>query len=83
MLEFKTTHTIPLDRQAVIIINELEMWRDSRYLLQLRHRVNTGLGASPGVMKPIEDELVRCEKAIDILKVELDALTPAPNGKVE
>jgi hypothetical protein len=60
------------------------MWRNTRYQLQLRHRVNVGIKSPPDVMRQIEAELTRCEQAIDILKAELDALTTqlvaAPNG---
>jgi len=82
-METQPTQPIPLDRQHMIIVNELEMWRNTRYQLQLRYRVNTGIGSPPDVMKSIEAELVRCEKAIDLLKAELDALIFVPNGKVE
>ena len=94
-METQTIQPIPLDRQQAIIINELDMWHNTRYQLTLRFRVNSDpLVERPGVLKEIEAELIRCERAIDILKAELDALTSqlvdarnglvaAPNGKVE
>jgi len=86
-MDTQPTQPIPLERQQAIIVNELEMWRNTRYQLQLRYRVNKGIESTQDVMQAIEAELVRCEKAIDILKAELDALTTqliaAPNGKVE
>ena len=86
-MDTQTTQPIPLDRQQAILVNELEMWRNTRYQLQLRYRVNQGIDSPPEVMKSIEAELVRCEKALDLLKSELDALTDqlaaVPNGKVE
>jgi len=91
-MELQPTQSIPIDRQQAIIVNELEMWRNTRYQLQLRYRVNIGIGSPPETLKQLEAELVRCEKAIDLLKAELDALTEqladarqgmliAPNGK--
>jgi len=87
-MDTQPTQSIPLDRQQAIIVNELEMWRNTRYQLQLRWKVNADpIIARPEILKEIESELIRCERAIDILKTELDTLTSqlasAPNGKVE
>ena len=87
-METKPVQPIPLDRQQAIIVNELEIWRNTRYQLQLRYRVNSDpMVERPGALKEIEAELIRCERAIDILKSELDTLisqlTAVPNGKGE
>ncbi|HEY4723971.1 MAG TPA: hypothetical protein VII92_19110 [Anaerolineae bacterium] len=68
---------IPEVKRAVIE-QESAMWRNTRYQLQLRHRVNKALGAAD-VLVQIEKELEKCEKALDVLDVVLSELR---NGEV-
>jgi hypothetical protein len=65
-------HEIPIDVRRAIIEQELQMYRNTRYQMQLRHRVQRGVGASPEMLKPIEDELERIEGALDLLARELE-----------
>lgn len=62
-----------------IILQEIQMYKNTRYQLQLRHRVQKAIGGTADQLKAIEDELLNCEKALDLLKSELESLpTRAP-----
>ena len=65
--------------KRVLIEQESTMWRNTRYHLQLRHRVNKALGAADG-LEQIEKELGKCEKALDVLEIVLAELR---NGEVK
>ncbi len=68
---------IPNDVKLQIINNEIAMYNNTIYLLQIRHRVNKSLGQADA-LKTIEDEMVKNEKSVDELekiKSELDAET--------
>ena len=69
---------ITLEVKRTIIEQESMMWRNTRYQLQLRHRVNKALGAAD-VLVQVEKELEKCEKALDVLDVVLSELR---NGEV-
>jgi hypothetical protein len=60
--------------QRAIIQQEMQTYENTIYLLQLRHRVNVKLGSSPDILKSIEEELIKNERGLDILKDELEAL---------
>lgn len=55
-----------------IIKSEIEMYRNTRYQLEIRHRVNKKLGNTEDQLKAIEKELENVEKALDELK-EIEA----------
>lgn len=57
-----------------IIEQELALWSNTRYQLQMRYRVNKSIGSPEEALKRIEDELTKCEQAIDILSKELSTL---------
>jgi len=59
---------ITLEVKRALIEQESAMWRNTRYQLQLRHRVQRALGAKD-IMEQIEKELEKCEKALDVLEV--------------
>jgi hypothetical protein len=61
-----TTEISPEVKRA-LIENEITLWRNTAYQAQLRHRVNKKLGADEQALKALEDELLKAEKAVDIL----------------
>lgn len=62
---------IPAEVKRVLIEQEIILHKNTAYQLNLRHRVNKKLGATTEELKPLEDELIKHEQAIDILKEEL------------
>jgi len=70
---------ITLEVKRVLIEQESAMWRNTRYQLQLRHRVQRALGAAD-MQEQIEKELEKCEKALDVLEAVLAELR---NGEVK
>lgn len=67
-----------LEAKIEIAKNERKTWINTRYQQQLRHKVNKAIGSPDPVLKRIEDELVKCEAAIDALTTEIDALEREP-----
>lgn len=61
--------------KRAIVEQELTLWRNTLYQLQLRHRVNKKVGASEAALKVIENEMIKCEATLDALKEELETLT--------
>lgn len=62
---------IPAEVKRALIEQEIILHKNTAYQLNLRHRVNKKLGATTEELKPLEDELIKHEQAIDILKEEL------------
>lgn len=58
--------------QEQIIRNELQLWQNSQYQLELRQRVYRRIGDSDA---DIIKELLRCEAAKDVLNEELTKVT--------
>ena len=61
------------DVKRQIIQQQIAGWEEARYSLQLQHRVQAGLANQQG-SADIEKRLLDCEKALDMLQKELDAL---------
>ena len=70
---------VTLEAKQAIIEQEKIMWVNTRYQLQLRHRVQKALGGTD-VLEQIEKELEKCEKALDVLDTVLSELR---NGEVK
>lgn len=68
---------IPLDTKRAILVQERQMWANTRYQMEIRMRVQRRLGASAEIEAGIVKELERCEQALDVLREELAAL-PMP-----
>lgn len=66
--------TIPAAVKRDIIKAEIQMYRNSRYQTELRHRVQKAIGGKPEMLKALEDDLVSFEAALDLLKKELEAI---------
>lgn len=58
---------VPKPIRIQIIQNELQMWANTRWQLEMRHRVTKRIG---GDLKPIEADMVKAEGAI----AELEAI---------
>ena len=54
--------------KLAIIDSEIQMYHNTRYQLQLRHRVQKGIGGTPEQLKALEDELAKIESALDELE---------------
>lgn len=65
---------VPIEAKRAIVRQEISMHRNTIYLLQVRHKVNKRLSNPPEVLKQIEDEIVKEERAVDILGEELAGL---------
>jgi hypothetical protein len=59
---------IPQIIQVQIVKQEIQMWLNTRWQLDMRHRVTKRIG---GELKAIEEEMVRAEGALDELKAIL------------
>lgn len=59
---------IPQAIQIQIVKQELQMWQNTRWQLDMRHRVTKRIG---GDLKAIEEEMVRAEGAIAELETIL------------
>lgn len=73
---------VPNEVKWQLITNEMQMWRNTAYQLILRHKVNKKIGADPSVLKQIEDEMVKCEGALEVLQEELDTLQKEPKNEM-
>jgi hypothetical protein len=56
-----------------IIQQQIAGWEEARYSLQLQHRVQAGIDNKQG-LADIEKRLLDCEKAMDMLQKEFEAL---------
>lgn len=56
---------ISKEMKLAIIEREIATCRAAVYTLSIRHRVNKKLGQTAEQLKPIEDEIVKQETAID------------------
>ncbi len=54
-----------------IIEQDLQMWQNTLYQAQVRHRVQRLIGAGPEALKALETDMERAMKAIDAYAVEL------------
>lgn len=64
---------VPTDVKRVLINQEMQMWRNTRYQCEVRLRVQKRIGNTEGEAVLIT-ELERCEKALDTLTEELSTL---------
>jgi len=61
----------PVEIKRLLVQQEITLWTNTRYQLQLRYRVTKGVG---GDTTAIEADLLNAEKALDLLSAELKAL---------
>jgi len=75
MLEDLNAEDIPHTIKLAIMHNELSTWMNTRYTLRLRHRVNKSINPEDtNTLEVITTELVKCEKAIDMISKEIKVL---------
>jgi len=65
---------ISIEIRKAILEQELETHLALRYRLEVRARVNKKIGADPGTLKAIVDDLERVEMAINEYRQELGEL---------
>lgn len=53
--------------QEFVLGEEITAWKNTRYQLQIRYRVNKAIG-NEQACRAIEDELAKCELALDELE---------------
>lgn len=66
---------IPVEIKKQILQQEISMYHNTRYQLEIRHRINKKLGNTPEQLKAIENELVKIESALaelDIIEKEFE-----------
>jgi hypothetical protein len=68
------THDIALETQLQILRQERQMWLNTRYLAEVRLRVQRRIESGPEAEAAQIKELERCERAIDALDEELRAI---------
>lgn len=78
----EATPDVTLNDQRNIINSDLTVWKNTRFQLQMRYRVQKSLEKLGDVSEPlkaIETELTRCEAAIETLNqmlAEINSVTP-------
>ena len=60
--------TIEEEVKMKIVDSEIAMYKNTRYQLEIRHRINKKLGNAEEQLKALEKELGNVEKALDELK---------------
>ncbi len=60
--------------QRAIVENEIALWCNTRYQMQLRYRVRKAIGETPEQLQEIETELIKCEAALDELQKVLNEI---------
>lgn len=68
---------VPMEVKLEIIEQEANNWRAHMYRLEVRHKVNQRLNSPRETMQAIEDEMVNCEMAIELLEKEGKAIAVA------
>ena len=61
--------------KLALLGQEVNMLVNTRWQLQMRHRVNKSIGADKSALDSIQAELERCEKYLAKLGEEVEALT--------
>ena len=61
--------------KLALLGQEINMLVNTRWQLQMRHRVNKSIGADKSALDSIQTELERCEKYLAKLGEEVEALT--------
>jgi len=61
--------------QKAIINREIEMWSNSKYQLIVQHKVLKSIDDDRTRIEAIEKELIKCEKALDVLNGMLNELS--------
>jgi hypothetical protein len=70
------TFTISPAQQRAIIEQEITLWIEERYRMELRRRIQARPGGDADLISAINTRLVQCEAALDVLQAELAGLEP-------
>jgi len=63
-----------------LLNQEIATYENTRYILGIRYRVNKKIGNTAEQLKPLEDELVKIEQALEELKAIRAELAPEKAG---
>ena len=66
--------------KLALLGQEVNMLVNTRWQLQMRYRVNKGIGTDKSALDSIQAELERCEKYLAKLGEEVEALTGEKKG---
>ena len=66
--------------KAQLLNQEISTYENTRYILGIRYRVNKKIGNTAEQLKPLEDELVKIEQALEELKAIRAELVPEKAG---
>lgn len=66
-----------IEAKIEVVKREMETWKNTRYQQELRHRIGEKLGQPKPVLEKYQNEMVKCEMALDILAEELTLLQKA------
>ena len=66
--------------KAQLLNQEIATYENTRYILGIRYRVNKKIGNTAEQLKPLEDELVKIEQALEELKAIRAELVPEKAG---
>ena len=68
------------DTKLALLSQEVNVFVNTRWQLQIRHRVNKSIGADKPVLEAIQADLERVEKYLAKLGEEIEALTKEKRG---
>lgn len=69
-----TNDDIPVETKRAILLQEIQIYKNTRYQAEVRLRVQRRVGAVTEIEAGLIKELERCEQVLDALKAELGAL---------
>ena len=72
--------TIDVAVKVQLLNQEIATYENTRYILGIRYRVNKKIGNTAEQLKPLEDELVKIEQALEELKAIRAELVPEKAG---
>jgi hypothetical protein len=65
---------VPVEIKRQIVQQEIQLWRNTRYQFEVRLRVEKRIGGTPEAQAEHIRQLETCEKRLDALQAELEAL---------
>jgi hypothetical protein len=65
--------------KKLLVMQDLQMWRNTRWQLEMRHRVAKRIG---GDLKAIEAEMAKAEGAIAELEIILEEIKKLPDVSI-
>lgn len=62
---------VPISVQRAILQDDIQAWRNTRYQVEVRLRVQKRIDADQATLDGLQKDLERCEKALDALTDEM------------